>query len=248
MVRDGSFHNYYLLEKYGKIPHNEAETDRFFVGLHPDEFPRITGDNSVLFNNLRSALLGKPYSPGGSEVIGKTDKLLQNFNYFLGLEKRPEPKIHPIQPVLVEIKYAQHPYYDATSGELGLATYPSVALWNPYDLAIGCEEYYIEIPIQIGMEAMNAKHYDLYRKWWMYCFGEYTFSEKDGVDPNRPPYNIPAGFLNFEDRNGNGKRDAGEPWLNDRGYGSNPVRLFHDREHFFRRHPWGQSIPLLATI
>ena len=51
----GSFHNYYLL--YGKIPHNEAETDRFFVGLHPDEFPRIVGDNNVLFNNLRSALL-----------------------------------------------------------------------------------------------------------------------------------------------------------------------------------------------
>ena len=101
--------------------------------------------------------------------------------------------------------------FDTTSNELGLATYPSVALWNPYDVGIGCREYYIEIPIQIGMEAMNAKHYDLYRKWWMYCFDNQNYLLNDGNDPSVPPFNIPKGFKNFEDRNGNGKRDAGEP-------------------------------------
>lgn len=236
----GSFHNYYLLKKYGSIPYDgEHETDRLLIGLFPDDFPRMTGDNTVLFNHLAAFSL-KPNSPGNNPAITKATNLRQNFNSFLGLEKRPEPKNHPIQPVLVEIKYAHHPYFDTTSNELGLATYPSVALWNPYDVGIGCREYYIEIPIQIGMEAMNAKHYDLYRKWWMYCFDNQNYLLNDGNDPSVPPFNIPKGFKNFEDRNGNGKRDAGEPWIGTQGFGNSyDPRQPRDAEYFFRYYDWG---------
>ena len=84
----GSFHNLYLASSYGDIT--------------PDEFPRIIGDNNVLFNHLFPFGV-KPNSPGNNSAITSTTLLRQNFNYFRGLEKRPEPRNHPIKPVLVEI-------------------------------------------------------------------------------------------------------------------------------------------------
>ena len=177
----GSFHNLYLASNYGDIT--------------PDQFPRIVGDNNVLFNHLfpldydlivRAIALHS----GVALEFGKTS------NFFRGLENRPEPRNHPVQPVLVEFKYSHHPVYEG--GQLGLAAYPSVAFWNPYNVPISSEEIFIEVPIEVGMQSVNAKHYDLYRKWWMYCFDEVLFETRNpGVDPTKPPPQHSSRFQKF---------------------------------------------------
>ncbi len=216
----GSFHNLYLASSYGDIT--------------PDEFPRIVGDNNVLFNHLFPFGV-RPNSPGNNSAITSSTRLRQNFNYFRGLEKRPEPKNHPIQPVLVEIKYSHHPLYE--QGQLGLAAYPSVAFWNPYNVPISNQNIFIEIPFQVGMETINAKHYDLYRKWWMYCFDQTLFSTANpGVDPTQPTFQIPPGFKNFEDRNGNGKKDPGEPWVGVGSWQGTPRGMPTNRDDFMRNY------------
>ena len=99
----GSFHNSYLLSSYDN--------------LFPNRFPRVVGDNSVLYNHLLP-YGAKPNSPGTHPSITSSSRLRQNFNYFRGLDKRPEPTNHPIQPVLVEVKYSHHPIYEQKPGWL----------------------------------------------------------------------------------------------------------------------------------
>lgn len=191
----GAFHNLYLASNYGDI--------------NPNDFPRIVGENNVLFNHLLPFGL-KPHSPGNSPSITKSEELRKYFNYFKGLETRPEPKNHPIQPVLVEVKYSQHPIFD--QDQLGLAIYPSVAFWNPYDVPISSKNLYIEIPMSVRFEALNAKHFDYYRKWYMSIVDIDLFKDKNPtVDPdNEKPPRVPEG-PSFDDKNGNGKQDPGEP-------------------------------------
>ena len=54
-----------------------------------------------------------------------------------------------------EFKYSHHPVYEG--GQLGLAAYTSVAFWNPYNVPISSEEIFIEVPIEVGMQSVNAK-------------------------------------------------------------------------------------------
>ena len=227
----GSFHNLYLSSTYSN--------------LTPNNFPRVVGDNNVLFNHLLPSGV-KPNSPGNSSAISSSTRLRQNFNYFRGLEKRPEPTNHSLQPVLLEIKYSHHPIFQ--QGQLGLAAYPSVAFWNPYNKPIILQDIYIEIPMSIGIHAMNARHYDLYRKWWLYCYDPELFATQNpGTDPTEPTFQIPSGFKNFEDRNGNGRRDPGEPLIDASINTGNPVARPMPRENFFRYlnfssgHPYPRS-------
>ena len=47
--------------------------------------------------------------------------------------------------------------------------YPSVALWNPYDVAINMSQLYIEVPLsQASLFSVNPKEYDRWRKWCMW--------------------------------------------------------------------------------
>jgi hypothetical protein len=188
----GSFHNLYLKSDYRNIT--------------PEYFPRIVGDNFALFNHLFPAF--KPHSPGN-----KMDKNLlpKYFNYFKGIASRPEPKIHPVQPVLLEIKYSHHPVFD--QGELGLAVYPSVAFWNPYNKAITLDEMYIELPLTVTFSAFNAKHLDYSRRWYLknndpVFFGDYVEKAKEGG--KTPPSSWKPPRIKFHDRNKNGKQDPGE--------------------------------------
>ena len=221
----GTFHNKYLSSSF--------END------YPDEFPRIVGDNSVLFNHLFPFGV-KPNSPGNSPSISTTRLLRQNFNYFRGLEVRPEPRNHPIQPILVEIKYSHQPIFQ--NGQIGLALYPSVAFWNPYNIPILSKELFVEIPMDIGFHAMNAKHYDLYRKWWMYSFDNSAFDSYNIGNPTSVPFEVPSGFKNFEDKNGNGKQDPGERYF---GANWNPSanREPATRENFFRFYNFKEPHP-----
>ena len=194
----GSFHNLYLKTDYRNIT--------------PEYFPRIVGDNFALFNHLFPAF--KPHSPGNK----MHDYLLTKyFNYFKGIATRPEPKIHPVQPVLLEIKYSHHPVFD--QGELGLAVYPSVAFWNPYNKAITLDEMYIEMPLTVSLIAFNAKHLDYSRKWYKNNYDQEKFekyvvnSEEKGLkkpDAWKPPR------IRFHDRNKNGIQDPGEKSYPDR--------------------------------
>ena len=122
--------------------------------------------------------------------------------------------------------------------------YPSLALWNPYNKAIELENLYVEIPMNVGIHYMNAKHFDLYRKWWMYCFDRELFETANpGVDPNKPTFVIPPGFLNFEDRNGNGKKDPGEPWMGTGNHSGKYPGQPLNRDRFFRQYNFAQGHP-----
>ena len=216
----GAFHNLYLASNYGDI--------------HPTDFPRIVGDNNVLFNHLLPFGV-KPNSPGNSPSITKSSELRKYFNYFKGLETRPEPKNHPIHPVLVEVKYSQHPIFEES--QLGLAIYPSVAFWNPYDVPISSKDLFIEIPLTVRLEALNAKHFDYYRKWFMSIVDIDLFEQENpNVDPNRPRPPIPK-VPTFDDKNGNGIQDPGErsfPPSNTRpGGNGGPVLVPPQLENFY---------------
>ena len=175
----------------------------------PDDFPRITGDNNVLFKE-------RPKSNGTelSNVSGK--KLVDLVNYLSETTKRPEPKKHSVLPSLVEFKFSAVPYF--SNGFPSLAMTPSVAFWNPYNVPIELDTIFVEIPMNVHMTWMNSREWDLLFNWFYH-------------DPSPPPtsffqipYNsttsnteFPAatfthpGSNPFIDLNGNGKRDPGEP-------------------------------------
>jgi hypothetical protein len=88
-------------------------------------------------------------------------------NWFRESNTRPGPKSHPIQPVLVEYKFSQVP--TLSSGKLALAMYPSIALWNPYNVAIAMNQLFVEVPMkQSSLNCMNPKSFDRWRKWVMW--------------------------------------------------------------------------------
>ena len=156
--------------------------------------------------------------PGVNPVVGVNTRL----NYFRTLDKRPGPKNHAVQPVLMEFKYSQIP--TNIGGNLALAINPSVALWNPYNVRMELSQLFVEVPIhQSKISSFNPKEFDRWRKWYMYNWRHRTNDGGGGGgNPPRPPPPTPPGWKNFIDLNGNGRRDPGEPWLGGRG----PVGLF----------------------
>lgn len=209
----GAFHNMYtkFVESSGQIAVRNQTADTL---------PRTTGDNVVLFNSASGALpntrSSRPYwtkMPGVNPVVAVNTRL----NYFRTLDKRPGPKNHPVQPVLLEFKYSQIPTVSA--GNLALSINPSVALWNPYNVRIELNQLFIEVPIhQSRVSSFNPKEFDRWRKWYMYNWrGPTGGGGGGGGNPPPPPPQPPPGWQNFIDLNGNGRRDPGEPWLGGRG-------------------------------
>ena len=101
----------------------------------PDNFPRIVGDNSVLFDNSDGSL------PKGK--LSSIPAAIQNkVNYFDPWNQRPEPSNHPVLPVLAELKYSHMPTVSQNNFH-ALALFPSVSFWNPYDREISFSNLYI---------------------------------------------------------------------------------------------------------
>ena len=175
----GSFHNLYLKLTIGGDRINN---------LPADALPRFSGDNMVIFDpkNGRPEARGRPYwtQTQGNPMLAINTRL----NWFRESNARPGPKSHPIQPVLVEYKFSQVP--TLSGGNLALAMYPSIALWNPYNVAITMNQLFVEIPMkQSTLNSMNPKEYDRWRKWTMWKWLPTKNSGGGGSIPN-----IPSGF------------------------------------------------------
>ena len=179
----GSFHNLYtkVVSSGSSITNQSA-----------DRLPRVTGDNYVLFNSSD----GQPPSsknPFWNQMnMPKNTAISTRLNYFRTLDKKPGPRNHPIQPVLMEVKYSQVPTI-TDDGYLALAMYPSVALWNPYNVGMDMDQLYVEVPMhQVKINAFNPKDFDRWRKWFFYAFN--PDPPRGGSSPRPRPPPFPPGF------------------------------------------------------
>ena len=210
----GAFHNMYT-----KFANSSGQS--LVRNETADALPRTTGDNMVLFNSASGAFPNSRSSrPFWTKMVGVNPVVAVNtrLNYFRTLDKRPGPKNHPIQPVLLEFKYSQIP--TVSGGNLALAINPSVALWNPYNVKMEVSQLFVEIPIHSStMSCFNPKEFDRWRKWYMYNWRGRNNNNGGGggATPPPPPPPPPPGWKNFIDLNGNGRRDPGEPSLGGRG-------------------------------
>ena len=183
----GSFHNLYT-----KIVTSQTSTEPAIANQEADRLPRVTGDNYVLFNSSD----GQPPSsnnPFWNEMnMPKNTAITSRLNYFRTLDKKPGPRNHPIQPVLLEVKYSQIPTI-SDNGFLCLAMYPSVAFWNPYNVALDMDQLFIEVPMhQVYVNAFNPKDFDRWRKWFFYAFN--PDPPQGGGGPGMRPPPFPPGF------------------------------------------------------
>lgn len=189
------------------------------VRASADKFPRSIGDNTVIFDNR----------PNGKIKGKRQSEISRQYNYFSEMKFRPEPSVHSFFPVLLEIKYAHEPYF--RNGRLGLAVYPSVALWNPYDVKLKMSnDLVVEIPMNVNVQAYNTKDWNVFRQWYMHEFDNSSASstssgstqpsssyvyDEDKLLANQQPWIDPppwgGGGGPFLDLNGNGRRDPGEP-------------------------------------
>ena len=178
--------------------------------LLPDDFPRIIGDNNVVFAE-------RPNNPNG-ELQVSIRNLVDNFNHFAETTLKPEPKNHAVVPALVELKFSAVPTW--TGGRLALAMYPSVAFWNPYNLSINLKDIFIEVPINVQMSGYNSKEWDLFEKWYIHnpnataSYIPYDFTTSSTTMPTQN-WQVPGGTRPYIDTNGNGRWDPGEPrtWI-----------------------------------
>ena len=136
----------------------------------PDQFPRILGDNNVIFE-------GRPNSPSNG-FDGTRDATLY-FNSWDDSQRnhRPEPKNHSLLPVILKVRLAICPVMENKTGGLSVAILPAVTLWNPYDKPLIINDLFLEIPgdsedrvIQLKSNVVDFMEYDLYRKWWMFLY------------------------------------------------------------------------------
>ena len=193
------FHNKWKeLESSDSLPEDE---------LLPDGFPRIVGDNNVLFAE-------RPTNPNGELQVPIRD-LVDNFNHFAERTMRPEPINHPVLPSLVEFKFSAVPTWTADNS-LALAMYPSVAFWNPYNIPIQMNDIYVEVPMNVSTAGYNSKEWDLFKKWYIhnpdgiasYIPGNVTTSTTSMPTQN---WQVPPGTRPYIDINGNNRWDPGEP-------------------------------------
>ena len=98
---------------------------------------------------------------------------------------------------MLEFKYSQVP--TLSGANLALAMYPSVALWNPYNVALTMNELYVEVPIHRAIiNTMNPKEYDRWRKWFMWVYYQGVNGVGGGTTMRPPP--LPPGFPNWGGR------------------------------------------------
>ncbi len=180
-----------------------------------DSLPRFTGDNYVLFSSAK----GPPPNSNNSNPfwkdMSKTLNPLGNvpgygnpmrlavrskLNFFGQNHIRPGSIRHPIQPVLMELKYSQVP--TVSGNRLALAMYPSFALWNPYNVAMEMDQLYVEVPLtRASLNCFNPKEYDRWRKWFIWAFNP-RFGLGGGGNNNRimPAPKFPPGFPHYGGR------------------------------------------------
>ncbi len=176
----GSFHNLYT-----KIETSATSSAPTIANESADRLPRVTGDNYVVFNSAD----GQPPSsnnPFWNQMpMPRNVAISSRLNYFRTLDKKPGPRKHPIQPVLVEVKYSHIPTI-SDDGYLSLAMYPSVAFWNPYNVGLDMDQLFVEIPLhQVYINAFNPKDFDRWRKWFFYAFNP-DFQPGGGPNVGRP--------------------------------------------------------------
>ena len=176
--------------------------------LLPDGFPRIVGDNNVVFAE-------RPNNPNG-ELGMSIRNLVDNFNHFAETVIRPEPKNHSVVPSLVEFKVSAVPTW-TSDNKLALALYPSVAFWNPYNVPVELSEVYVDIPLNLHVHGYNPKEWDLFRKWYIHNPTPttayqipYSTTTSSSSLPSQN-WSVPGGTRPYIDTNGNGRWDPGEP-------------------------------------
>ena len=157
--------------------YHNLETTGGLLGLQaPDQFPRTVGDNALIFGRRA------PNSPRNSFPNARSAYPFYNCFSSSVRKLRPEPKNHPIIPILTKCKFSMVPIGidqgQPTKAEYGLALSPAVTLWNPYNHEMQLDNLYLEIPFSSHhghsgstrsiFTSLDLREYDLYRKWWAY--------------------------------------------------------------------------------
>ena len=118
----------------------------------PDQFPRITGDNAVIFN-------GNPKDGKGNLVISNDTKLFYNVGDDPKLRHRPEPKNHPLLPILLKLRMGVCPVVKPSGNDkLHTAIMPKVVLWNPYNKPLTLNNIFLEVPLQHNFYSSLHRH------------------------------------------------------------------------------------------
>lgn len=158
----------------------------------PTQFPRTVGDNALIFTPGLP-----PKSPDNAFGPIANDKTFRFFNSFSDKYSnpvRPEPKNHPITPILTRLYINFNvALKDTESNEPVIAINPSVTLFNPYDKPLKVENLYIFLPVNMGvihLQTFDLAEYDLFRKWWMFVqkpdFETKWDPKGRKKDPNQP--------------------------------------------------------------
>jgi hypothetical protein len=194
-----AFHNMWEeLESSGSLPDDE---------ILPDGFPRIVGDNNVIY-----PFQFPPNRPNGEMGVKNIE---DRINLFKEPTMRPEPKNHPVVPSFVEFKFSAVPTW-TSDNKLALAMYPSVAFWNPYNVPLAMKDIFIEVPMNVDTAAYNSREWDLFKKWYIHNpngTASYIPDHLSTSNTTMPAQNwqVPPGSRPYIDTNGNGRWDPGEP-------------------------------------
>ena len=203
-------------------------TDSTLEVTAPTQFPRIVGDNAVIFKPGESPAPAKQFPVKANK---NTFKFFNSFRDENDNAIRPEPENHPVTPILTRIKLNFNlAISNASSMEVNLVITPTLSLWNPYDKPMRLKDLYVTwttADISFAVFKFDPAEYDLFRKWWMYfskpqnqhSSANYTNKlSKDGIKN----WNRPWSAFTFTDYNIKGKEfgvwtgmQAREtPWLN----------------------------------
>jgi hypothetical protein len=208
-----SFHNLYTnIKASNYLP--EQPPIPVISNHGADYLPRATGDNFVGFDATQNELpagQNKFWEETSFGPMGELDKINSKVNYFGDNFKRPGPRNHPIQPVLLELKYSQIPTV-TDDQTLGLAMYPSVALWNPYNIPLEMDQLFVDIPLgHISISCYDPSELDRWRKWFFYAWDPGNIGGNigtggggGGINRPSPPPPLPPGFggITFPGRKG----------------------------------------------
>jgi len=182
-------------------------TDSTLEVTAPTQFPRIVGDNAVIFKP------GESPAPAKQFPVKANKNVLKFFNSFRDENEnavRPEPENHPITPILTRIKLNINlAISNASTMEVNLVITPTLSLWNPYDKPMRVKDLYVTwtpADISFAVFKFDLAEYDLFRKWWMYFskpqnqHSSPTYTNKMAKDEIKN-WNTPWSAFSFTDYN-----------------------------------------------